>query len=131
MHAVDTNVLVRALVQDDPVQSEKVAAIFRSGADLLITLTVLLETEWVLRRLYKRSFPEIADAFRALLSLPMVRVMQRDIVELALEWALEQGLDFADAMHLAQSQDAARFLTFDRRFVSRAQGCCACRVEEP
>ncbi|MEN9353748.1 MAG: hypothetical protein RL318_1073 [Fibrobacterota bacterium] len=131
MRALDTNVLVRALVQDDPAQSERASALFRSGEELLIPLTVLLETEWVLRRLYKRSFPEIAEAFRALLSLPLVRVNQRDVVELALEWASEQGLDFADAMHLAQSQDAALFMTFDRRFVSRAEVCGTCRVEEP
>ncbi len=60
MQAIDTNVLVRALVQDDPAQSAQASAVFRSGEPILIPTTVLLESEWVLRRLYKKSFSEIA-----------------------------------------------------------------------
>jgi predicted nucleic-acid-binding protein len=131
MQAIDTNVLVRALVQDDPAQSAQASAVFRSGEPILIPTTVLLESEWVLRRLYKKSFSEIAVAFTRLLDLTEIVIPEEERVRQALEWSSESHLDFADALHLAACQGAQRFLTFDQKFSQRSQGCGTCPVEHP
>ena len=69
--AVDTNVVVRFLTGDEPAQAGRARALFEHEAVLLLK-TVLLETEWVLRRLYQFDSKRIADAFRALIALPLV-----------------------------------------------------------
>lgn len=76
---------------------------------------------------FQRS--EIATALRGLLGLATVTVASSDRVALALT-GYEQGLDFADAMHLAGSQQAAALATFDQEFVKRAAGLGRCPVEE-
>jgi predicted nucleic-acid-binding protein len=48
MIALDTNVVVRLLIRDDPAQADLAAQLVR-GNQVLLTTTVLLETEWVLR----------------------------------------------------------------------------------
>lgn len=69
MLGLDANVLVRYLVRDDPLQSEKARRLFKCASDkgtrVLISLLVLLETERVLRSRYGLPKPEIAAAFSA------------------------------------------------------------------
>ena len=84
-----------------------------------IAKTVLLETEWVLRGLYEFEAPCIAEAFERLLGLADVHVEDPSAVRRALNWFTE-GLDFADALHLASCGDADTFVTFDERFRKRA-----------
>jgi predicted nucleic acid-binding protein len=83
-----------------------------------IPVTVLLELGWVLR---KQGAPTtvIVEQLRAVLALPGVQVQLPDRVAQAFRWA-EQGLDLADALHLALSGDADRFATFDENLAARA-----------
>ncbi len=119
MLAVDTNVVVRFLTHDDRVQTARADAIFLSD-EVWIAKTVLLETEWVLRAMYRFTADQVAGALRDLAGMPNVRLEDPLAVARAVEWHA-QGLDFADALHLASRSDAERFLTFDERFVKRAQ----------
>jgi predicted nucleic-acid-binding protein len=80
---------------------------------------VLLEAEWVLRRLYRLDHAAIVDALDALISLPNVRCEDEPVVRQALAWR-RAGLDFADALHLAASHTVERFATFDRALVKAA-----------
>jgi predicted nucleic-acid-binding protein len=118
MVAVDTNIIVRFLTQDDPDQYQKSVAVF-SSQDVFISHTVLLESEWVLRFAYKYTPDQIVVAFRKLCGLPTVRLQSADVVMSALA-GREAGLDFADALHLAQAGGCEEMLTFDRRFTNRA-----------
>lgn len=118
MVAVDTNVVVRLLTEDDPAQAAKARALFASGT-VFVATTVLLETEWVLRGLYKLEGRRVVDALEALISLPNVRCQDEPAARWAIAWR-RQGLDFADALHLAVGRDAERFATFDRAMVRRA-----------
>jgi len=127
--AIDTNIVVRLLTGDDAAQCQKARRIFESH-NLFIPDTVILETEWVLRFAYKFAPAAIITAFTKLLGLPNVRVSRPDIIATAIKWH-RQGLDFADALHLAASQDQKRFLTFDAKMVRKAKGLAACRVELP
>ena len=113
MHAVDTNVLVRLLTNDDPGQSRRAAALFNKET-IFIPKTVLLETEWVLRRLYRLDGNVVVNAFRKLSGLANVEIEQPPVIVQALQWC-EQGMDFADALHLASSQRANKFATFDEK----------------
>ena len=113
MHAVDTYVLVRLLTADDAGQTKRVVALFKKEA-IFIPKTVLLETEWVLRRLYRLDSKIVVSAFRKLSGLANVEIEQPLEVTQALQWCGE-GMDFADALHLASSQNSRKFATFDEQ----------------
>jgi predicted nucleic-acid-binding protein len=120
MLAVDTNVVVRFLVDDDPAQHKRAAALFRAHT-IWLTKTVLMETEWVLRSAFGFSAPEIAQALRDLIRLPEARCEDPHAIGPSIE-ALTAGMDFADALHLFASRQAEEgFASFDARFVKRAR----------
>jgi predicted nucleic-acid-binding protein len=119
MLAVDTNLIVRLLTRDDADQARRAAALF-SGEQIVISKTVLLETEWVLRFSYELPRNTILLALRNVAGLPNVHLEREDEIAAALD-GLEQGLDFADALHLAGSRCAGRFATFDKKLVNRAE----------
>lgn len=126
MIAVDTNVVVRLLTRDNEQQFEKAAALF-ARHPIFIPETVLLETEWVLRFAYRFAPAAIYDALTKLLGLANVKTARPAVMAQAIELA-RQGLDFADALHLASSQECARLATFDAVFIKRAKGLTACTV---
>jgi predicted nucleic-acid-binding protein len=117
--AVDTNVVVRYLVEDDPVQADRADAVLRSGA-VLVPTTVLLETAWVLRTGYRLDRAAIVEAITKLLGLPGVEAEDRATAAQALAW-YRSGLDFADALHLAASARAEAFATFDQALRRKAR----------
>lgn len=119
MLAVDTNLIVRLLTNDDAAQTRRVAAFFASE-QIYLSKTVLLESEWVLRFSYELPPNVILQALRKLVGLPNVVLEQQREVAEALD-GFEQGLDFADALHLAGSRRAGRFATFDRKLIKRAE----------
>lgn len=119
MIALDTNVVVRLLVNDDPGQTRRARKLLESRTALLVP-TVLLETEWVLRGAYDIGRPAIAASLRKLVGLPSIALGNAEAVAHALEW-FEAGLDFADALHLALAGDAEGFATFDARLAKRAR----------
>ena len=118
MLAVDTNVIVRIVTNDDPEQARRAVALFERER-IFIAKTVLLEVEWVLRFSYQLPREVIAPTLRKVIGLPPVAVEVPDEVFIALD-GYEQGLDFADALHLASSGSADGFATFDQKRVKRA-----------
>jgi len=116
MIAVDTNVVVRFLVDDHPEEGMAARRLFEDHQVLLLE-SVLLESEWVLRAVYEFSQREISKAFRALISLPNVAVDDRIILHQVLDW-FDGGFDFADALHYARCKDI-EIKTFDRKFLNR------------
>ena len=127
MRAIDTNVVVRALVDDDRRQASAVRELI-AAHEVFVPATVLLETEWVMRSGYAFAPAEIAAGLRRLGGLPGVTFEQSGEVAQALDW-LEQGMDFADALHLARTTHCDAFVTFDRKFAKRAKGLGAPPVE--
>jgi predicted nucleic-acid-binding protein len=111
---VDTNVLVRAAVQDDQRQARQAAKALKEAALVAVPLPVLCEFVWVLRRGYKKSSVEIADAIRRLMSCANV-VMNRPAVEAGLS-ILEAGGDFADGIiaHEGNWLGAEELVSFDQ-----------------
>lgn len=119
MRALDTNVLVRALVQDDAVQAQRAQA-FLGAQTVYIPVTVVLELEWVLRSRYGYSPRSIADALEKLAILENAVVGEQSAVVSA-AGKLRHGWDFADALHLALSAGCDDFATFDSALARRAR----------
>nr|VFJ59280.1 MAG: Predicted nucleic-acid-binding protein, contains PIN domain [Candidatus Kentron sp. DK] len=118
MIAFDTNLLVRLAVNDDLSQAE-IAERLLDTRQVFIPRTVLLETEWVLRSVYKKSRAEISDFLdKTLITENLVVENSREVAN-ALEW-YGLGADFADAMHLCMCGEA-RIHTFDADFCKAAK----------
>lgn len=112
MIALDTHILVRILTRDDREQVRRAMKALR-GKRLFVAKSVLLETEWVLRFTYGLSAEVIHRAFTRVVGLTRLEIEDRESVLLAVA-AYAQGMDFADALHLASSRASTSFLTFDR-----------------
>jgi predicted nucleic-acid-binding protein len=99
---LDTNVLVRFLVQDDRAQFERAQKLIgresRTSSGVLISLLVLLETEWVLRSRYSLSKSEILAAFSGLLASAELRFEDEHSIEAALFAWKDSPADFADCL---------------------------------
>jgi len=117
----DTNVLVRAAVGDDPVQSPAAAAALRAASLIAVTTPALCEFVWVLSRAYKRSAAEIAGAIRRLLATDNVAA-DRLAAEAGLAF-LEANGDFADGVIAYEGAQlgADVFLSFDEDAVALAK----------
>jgi predicted nucleic-acid-binding protein len=124
MKALDTNVLARFFV-DDPEDAQaarqRPAAVAALSERCFVSVTVLLELEWVMRGFYVLPAKDISRVLRALAGIRHVTLEDRDAVLAAID-AFDKGLDFADALHWARGTRAAAFATFDRRLAKRAQG---------
>jgi predicted nucleic acid-binding protein len=117
--SLDTNVVVRFLVNDDPEQNRRARKLIDAG-NVRISPTVLLEAEWVLRALYRQEPDAIHASYCGLLGLPGVIADDPQRVARALEW-YGSGLDFADALHLAFASGGGAFATFDAKLARRAR----------
>jgi predicted nucleic-acid-binding protein len=121
MIGLDTNVLVRYLAQDDPVQSRRATEIFeRRLTDHnpgFVSVVAMTETVWVLDRAYGLSDEEIVRALERMLQADVVIIESEQEVFAAMT-ALEEGLgSFADALigALGAKAGCAATLTFDRK----------------
>ncbi len=117
--ALDTNLLVRLLTNDDPEQARRVADLIDDSSACFVPITVVLELEWVLRGAYQLPREAIIRAFRGLNAIRQLHLEQEEQVLQALE-AYAKGLDFADALHLLRSEGCAALVSFDRAFVREA-----------
>jgi predicted nucleic-acid-binding protein len=129
MLAADTNILIRFITADDPAQSRRARALIAAN-DIFVATTVLLETEWVLRSAYKFAPQDVADALNAFAGLPQVRLENAEAVAVALEW-MRNGMDFADALHLAVSGECEAFISFDENLARKAKAIGAMPIRQP
>jgi len=126
MVAIDTNVIISFLTRDNEAQYKKAYRVFNKQ-EVFIPDTVILETEWVLRYAYNFQPQEICDAFNRLFGLENVYLSTPHLTAQAIQWHID-GLDFSDAMHLANSQDCERLYSFAAKFAIRAKGIFSCTV---
>jgi len=129
MLAIDANVIARYLTGDHPEQSAQAKALVDSH-DVFVCTTVLLETEWVLRGAYGYSPVRVGEALRAFAGLPRVTLEDPALAATALDW-MTNGLDFADALHLAKAEGCTAFVSFDQRFAKAASRLSKVKVQKP
>jgi Predicted nucleic-acid-binding protein, contains PIN domain len=118
--ALDTNVLVRFLVQDEPLQAQlatKLIDQLTEDAQGFVSREVLIELVWVLERAYRLGRAEIAVALDGLLSATELDIEGSDELAPALELYRNDGFGFADLMIAAAARRsrASELLTFDRQ----------------
>ncbi|MBN6741736.1 type II toxin-antitoxin system VapC family toxin [Acidithiobacillus sp. MC6.1] len=116
--AVDTNVLVRAAVRDDPAQAGIAAKVLIDAELIAVALPCLCEFVWVLLRVYSLQPTDAAAAIRALLAAANVEV-NRPAVEAGLS-VLEAGGDFADGVIAYEGNwlGGETFVSFDKKAAS-------------
>ena len=120
MIGLDTNVLVRYLVQDDPAQSARANQLMENELSEeepgFVGLVVLAETSWVLQRLYSATASEIRETVADLLGTSQFVVENRDAVTHALAKTQDNNCAFADALIAASAVGAgcASVVSFDR-----------------
>ena len=126
MIGLDTNILARYYVEDrSDRQAERQRAAARrlveSGQPLMVSKTVILELEWVLRGYYGFGRDDVLSIWRHMASLPQMTIEDRDAVERAFE-SFAAGIDLADALHHASYRECDSMASFDdRKFARRAK----------
>jgi predicted nucleic-acid-binding protein len=116
MHAIDTNVLVRLLVRDDPRQLDVAEKFIVRGA--WVSHVVLVETLWVLDAVYERSAEQIGTAVERLLAHADLTLQDADVVAAALgQFRAKPTLGFSDCLVLEAARKAGHLPlgTFDRQ----------------
>lgn len=126
MIALDTNVLVRLLVEDDDEQTARVVALLeragRGAGSLFVPAVVLCEVVWVLDSAYGFGRGEIATALHGLLHARQLTFGDADLLERALSAYRAGRGDFADYLIREQARAAGctRIATFDRALLREA-----------
>ncbi len=118
MIAIDTNVLVRIVTNDEPEQARRAAEVLQQDA-VFIAKTVILELEWVLRYCYELERSVIEGALQKILATDNFTIEHNTAVSQALLW-YGQGMDFADALHLSSNLLVNQFASFDRKLINKA-----------
>jgi predicted nucleic-acid-binding protein len=116
---LDTNVIVRYLVQDEPDQSAAASTLIDALTEDepgFLSLVVIVELYWVLRRAYKVGTARCLELIDGLLEVRELRIDQESAVRAALA-ASRDGLDFADALvaELGRAAGCEHTITFDLR----------------
>lgn len=118
---LDTSVLVRFLLKDDPAQAEHARQVIEetlaSGDQVAVGLPVVLETEWVLRSCAKLEKKTIITTFRMLLESRDLLIEHEDYLEHALYLYENSNADFADCLIATgyKRTGCSAMLTFDRK----------------
>ena len=121
MIGLDTNIIVRYVVQDDPAQSSRVNGLMESRLSVrepgFITLIVLIEMVWVLESSYRQPKKVILKVIRSLLATRQLLIERADIVHKASSLYEAANADFSDAVIFLLSQDAGctDCYTFDKK----------------
>ena len=114
---LDTNVIVRHLVDDHPGQSARATRLFEGEHELALSHVILAETIFVLQSVY--SVPRADIAFRcwALLAFPSIIAVDPDLLLRALAIYARSRIDFADAYAAAEAEATDQpVVSFDRDF---------------
>ncbi len=128
MIAIDTNLVIRYFVDDHPAQTARSREII-DGTSVFVSITVIMEAEWVLRSIYRFGRRDIVGTFWAFAGMPSVTIEDSAIVAEALD-LFAQGMDFADALHLLKARHCERSVTFDRKLIKAAQAAGHPTVQE-
>lgn len=125
MIGLDTNVIVRYVSQDDPVQSPKANELVESltaEEQGFIAMASVVELVWVLQSCYQATKSEIADVLETLLRTKELVVERADVVWQALRRFADSKADFADCLieRCASAADCDYTVTFDRKAAKSA-----------
>ena len=130
----DTNLFLRYLTNDVPIQADAVEQLLNRASDgeivLVINSLVIAEIVWTLESYYGLSRNSIKDKVLAILNTPGIEAAEGDVLLQASFWYADKNIDFIDAFNAAWmlDQGLATTHTFDRKHFSRIEGI---RVHAP
>ncbi len=129
MIAIDTNILLR-LILDDDLSQGKAARKLLVKSKLFVPITVAMETEWVLRAAYGLSRSQIADAIEFIVNMENMEFE----ISTAILWSVARyrdGADFADMIHIIASKEKEMdaFVTFDKKLEKQAILECPIKIQ--
>ena len=127
MIGIDTNVLIRIFVDDNPKQRAAAQAFMRqrSAEDpAFVSAVVVVEVSWVLTRMYKFSVVAARDALEWLFESTNIVVEAHDLIRSAVALAADLDADISDAIIAALAEDAGavKTVTFDKPAAKRLPG---------
>ena len=113
---VDTNILVRHLTGDPPAQAARATRYLGRAEQLLLADLILAEVAYVLESYYEVARGQVAEALRAILAFPAIRVVDAELLHRAIEVYEVQRLDFAEAylVACAERTGVGVIASFDR-----------------
>ena len=128
LKAVDTNILARYILGDDPDQAARATAVLRDPC--YVSHTVLVELAWLLSSRYRMDRATLAATLADLVLVPSVTVDEPELVD----WAIDRfgaGADFADMIHLVAGRHASAFVSFEDRLARLAGDRSPVPIEQP
>ena len=130
----DTNLFLRYLTNDVPVQADAVEQLLRRASAgetvLVINSLVIAEIVWTLESYYGLARDNIKNKILAILNTPGLEAAEGDLLLQAIFWYADKNIDFIDAFNTAWllAQGLETTYTFDRKHLSRIEGI---RVQVP
>ncbi|MEW4426005.1 PIN domain-containing protein [Paenibacillus pabuli] len=120
---VDSNIIVSLLTKDEPEQFKHISDMLESGKyQLMITAGIILETCWILKRVFEFSNPQVGHALLHLLQVENVEPEEESIILTLNIYARHENMDIADCFLSAKSKvNNIPVVTFERDF--RKLGC--------
>jgi predicted nucleic-acid-binding protein len=119
MIAIDTNVLIRAIVLDEPDQAADAIRLLTESI-CFVPRSVVLEVVWVLMKSYRFGPAEIGLVLETLTQTEQIVLEDEPLILQALDW-YKKGIEFADAIHLGAAQGCERLATFDQDYIKAAK----------
>ena len=101
---LDTNVLIRHLTGDPPARARRATRYLETADELLLPDLILAEVAYVLESYYETPRRQVAEALRNILVFPPIRVVDRPLLQRAVEVYELHALDFADAYLVANAE---------------------------
>ncbi len=119
MIGLDTNVLLRFLIRDDEAQAARADRMIRAAGEggVFVSLLVLVEAVWALKRVYGLARPDIVDSLESVLSSPAFVIEHATFARYACAAFASADADFADALigEVNRAAGCSATATFDRR----------------
>ena len=125
---IDTSVILRLLIQDDPAKARSCEKLLREGEQrgliLYLLPVAIMETVWVLEKIYKFGRKTIREIIEAILNTPELKIEMEGVFRKAMRSYEEKNIKFADAMmgYWGLEKDLAVIFTYDEKDYKRIEG---------
>ena len=125
---IDTSVILRLLIKDDPAKAKACEELLREGEErgliLYLLPVAIMETVWVLEKIYKFERKSIREIIEAILNTPQLKVEMEAVFRKAIKSYEEKNIKFADAMmgHWGLEKDLSVIFTYDEKDYKRIEG---------
>ena len=117
MIAIDTNVLIRLIVEDNDIQSSKALKFVRKQGEVFISAIVVCEATWILESCYNLKKAELINVFENMLRVDQFNIEYSEAIWLALNEYKRINADFSDCIigAIAKTNDCHPVVTFDKK----------------